>query len=70
MIDPPAAPNPRMDALEAILPAVCKEMCRKGMTGQKQWGRYISFHPDGSGVTQFRVALRRYARITNPSMRM
>lgn len=70
VVDPPAAPNPRMDALEAMLPSVCKELCKKGMTSQKQWERYISLHPDGYGVTQFRVALRRYERITNPSMRM
>ena len=70
VVDPPAVANPRMDTLEAILPSVCKEMCRKGMTIQKQWERYIGLHPDGYGLTQFRVALRRYERITNPSMRM
>lgn len=26
--------------------------------------------PDGYSLTQFRVALRRYERISNPSMRM
>lgn len=40
------------------------------MTSHKQWERYCSAHPDGYNLTQFRVALRRYERESNPSMRM
>lgn len=70
VVDPPAPPNPRLEVLESLLPSVCKELCKTGMTSQKQWERYIALHPDGYGITQFRVALRRYERISNPSMRM
>ena len=45
-------------------------MARKGMTSQKQWERYRATHPDGYSLTQFRVALRRYERLSNPLMRM
>lgn len=70
VVDPPTPPNPRLELLEALLPSVCKELCKKGMTSQKQWERYLALHPDGYGITQFRVALRRYQRISNSSMRM
>lgn len=63
-------PDPRMDALEAMLPSASKEMCKKGMTSQKQWEVYRATHPDGYSLTQFRVCLRRYERVSNPSMRM
>lgn len=42
----------------------------KEMACQKQWERYRAAHPDGYSLTQFRVALRRYERASNPSMRM
>ncbi len=32
--------------------------------------RYRAAHPDGYSLTQFRVALRRYERVSTPSMRM
>ena len=66
----PVESNPRIDDLEAFLPSASKEMGRKGMTSHKQWERYRAAHPDGYSLTQFRVALRRYERISNPSMRM
>lgn len=68
--DSPQPSNPRMEALEACMPIVSKEMTRKGMTSQKQWELYRAKHPDGYSLTQFRVALRRWERISNPSMRM
>ena len=70
VVDSPPPPNPRMEALEAMLPSISKEMSKKGMTITKQWSRYLASHPDGYGLTQFRLALRRYERISNPSMRM
>lgn len=66
-----AAPaNPRRDELESLLPSICKELGKKGMTTLKQWDNYITAHPDGYGLTQFRVAVQRYRLINNPSMRM
>lgn len=58
-------PNPRMEALEAMLPSTCKEMGKKGMTSHKQWERYIAAHPDGYGLTQFRLQIRRYQIVSN-----
>lgn len=52
------------------MPSASKEMARKGMTSHKQWERYRAAHPNGYSLTQFRVALRRYERVSNPSMRM
>lgn len=66
----PIITDPRTVAFEAFLPSVCKEMARKGMTSHKQWELYRSEHPDGYSLTQFRVALRRYQRVSNPSMHM
>ena len=66
----PVELTPRLAALEAFLPSASKELTRPGMTGKKQWQRYRELHPDGYGLTQFHVALRRYERISNPSMRM
>ena len=64
------APNPRRDELESLLPSICKELGRKGMTTLKQWDKYIWEHPEGYGLTQFRLAVQRYRTISNPSMRM
>jgi len=63
-------PHPRRDELEALLPSICKELVRKGMTTLKQWDKYIQEHPEGYGLTQFRLAVQRYRTISNPSMRM
>lgn len=66
----PAAPNPRMDELQALLPAICKALRKKGVTTLMQWHEYIAKHPNGYGLTQFRLALQRYRLINNPTMRM
>lgn len=63
-------PTPRRDELELLLPSICKELGKRGMTTLKQWDKYISEHPEGYGLTQFRVAVQRYRMINNPSMRM
>ena len=70
VVETPTVPNARRDALEAFIPSAIKEMGKRGMTRYKQWERYLSQHPDGYGLTQFRVALRHYERVSNPSMRM
>jgi transposase len=63
-------PNPRMEVLENLLPDICKESGKKGMTTLLQWLAYRKNHPEGYGITQFRIAVQRYRKITNPSMRM
>jgi transposase len=59
-----------MEVLEGLLPDICKELGKKGMTTLLQWDNYRKSHPDGYGLTQFRMAVQRYRRISNPSMRM
>ena len=68
--DDAAPPNPRREELESLLPSICKELGKRGMTTLKQWDKYVSGHPEGYGLTQFRVAVQRYRMINNPSMRM
>lgn len=68
--DDDTPPNPHREELESLLPSICKELGKRGMTTLKQWDKYISEHPDGYGLTQFRVAVQRYRLINNPSMRM
>lgn len=68
--DAPSAPNPRRDTLEALLPEISKDLNRKGMTTMKQWQKYIKAHPEGYGLTQFRISVQRYRMINNPTMRM
>jgi transposase len=61
--------NPRLEELERLLPAITKELSKKGMTTIRQWNEYIKSYPDGYGLTQFRIAIQRYRMINNPSMR-
>jgi len=67
---PTGPPNPRLEELERLLPSISKELGKKGMTIFEQWDRYRKTHPNGYGLTQFRMAIQRYRMITNPSMRM
>jgi len=66
----PSAPNPRREELQALLPNICKALGKKGMTAQKQWQEYIQSHPQGFGLTQFRLEVRRYRLVNNATMRM
>jgi transposase len=62
--------SPRMEELERLMPEIGKELGKKGMTTLQQWDKYRASHPDGYGLTQFRLSIQRYRMITNPSMRM
>jgi transposase len=62
--------NPRMEELDDLMPDICKELSKRGMTTLQQWDKYRESHSDGYGLTQFRLAIQRYRKITNPSMRM
>lgn len=45
------------------------ELSNKGMTKQLLWEEYREQHPDGYGLTQFKVHYARYIQQINPSMR-
>ena len=66
----PSPALPRMEELESMMPEICKELGKKGMTTLIQWDKYRKHHPEGYGLTQFRMAVQRYRRISNPTMRM
>jgi transposase len=59
-----------MEELDSLMPEICKALSKRGMTALQQWDKYRESHPDGYGLTPFRLAIRRYRRIINPSMRM
>lgn len=62
--------EPRMEELDKLLPGICKELGRKGMTLKIQWEKYKLVHPGGYGMTRFSEAIQRYRMITNPTMRL
>lgn len=62
--------NPRMEELDSLMPDICKALSKRGMTTLQQWDKYRESHPGGYGLTQFRLAIQRYRKISNPSMRM
>lgn len=62
--------NPRLEELDRLMPEICKALSKKGMTTLQQWDKYRAVHPDGYGLTQFRLAIQRYRKIAHPSMRM
>lgn len=63
-----SADSPRKQLLDSLLPDIVKALGKKGMTSFKQWEKYISEHPDGYALTQFRYSIQRYKLINNPSM--
>jgi transposase len=68
--DRQAPPNARRQMLDSLMPEICKALSGKHQTSLKQWHKYIAEHPDGYGLTQFRLSIQRYRMISNPVMRM
>ncbi len=66
----PSTSNPRLEELDRLMPEICKSLSKRGMTTLQQWNKYRESHPDGYGLTQFRLAIQRYRKISHPSMRM
>jgi len=53
-----SASLPHMEELEAMMPDICKELGKKGMTTLKQLDKYREIHPEGYGLTPFRSGSR------------
>lgn len=53
-----AKPSPKVQTLQAILPAVEKELKKPGVTVERMWREYKANHPDGFKLSQFRHYLR------------
>lgn len=62
--------NPRMEELDGLMPDICKALSKRRVTSLQLWDTYRESRPDGYGLTQFRLAIQRYRKITSPSMRM
>lgn len=62
ILGPPAPQqqSKRQEILSALLPAISKELRRKGMTQQRLWEDYIAKHPQGYRCSQFKAYLGEY----------
>lgn len=62
--------DPRLEELQALLPAMEKQLKRRGYTLTRLWEEYKAKHPDGYGHTQFFKHYREYANQVKPVMHM
>jgi len=61
-------PSERYKALESYFPSMEKELKRRGMTRQILWRRYITVHPDGFKLSQFKHHYRQWLKRSKPVM--
>lgn len=62
--------DPRLEELQRLLPAMEKQLKRRGYTLTRIWEEYKTKHPDGYGHTQFFKHYREYANQVKPVMHM
>jgi len=67
-VKPSPQPNQRQLELEAILPELCKQLKRKGVTREQLYKQYLEKHPDGFGRTRFFTRLQLYLGQSHPIM--
>lgn len=63
-----AAPNPRLEELELLLPGYCKKLSRRGVTTTQLHQEYLAAHPDGYSISQFRANIRRHLQLSKAVM--
>jgi transposase len=61
--------NERASTLENLLPAICKRLKKKGVTALMLHKEYLKDYPDGYGITQFRLSVQCYLKLSHPVMR-
>jgi len=61
-------PSDKYKTLEALFPAIEKELKRRGMTRQILWERYIARYPDGYKLTQFKYHYQQWIKRSKPVM--
>lgn len=54
--------------LEALLPSICKELKRKGVTKEMLYKDYIANHPGGYSISRFNGFIRLYLAQSRPVM--
>ncbi len=57
-----AVSNPKLEILRSYFPEMEKALKRKGITREHQWHTYISEHPDGYRVSQFKEHYNRWRK--------
>ena len=61
-------PSDKYKILEAMFPVIEKELKRRGITRQVLWSRYISAHPDGYRLSQFKYYYHQWLKRSRPVM--
>ena len=62
--------NDRLQKLFDLFPAIDKELKKKGVTRHMLWEEYKRHHPDGLGVSQFKLYFAQWRAQVNPTMHM
>ncbi len=62
--------NDRHQKLFGLFPAMDKELKKKGVTRHMLWEEYRRDHPDGLGVSQFKLYFSQWRAQVNPTMHM
>jgi len=57
-----AVSNPKLEILRSFFPEMEKALKRKGVTREHLWKKYISDHPDGYRVSQFKEHYNRWRK--------
>lgn len=60
-------PDERLKALTDLFPDIEKKI-KKGTTRIRLWEEYRAKHPDGYGLSQFKILYRRWAQMVNATM--
>jgi len=61
-------PSARQLALESMLPSLCKQLKRKGVTREQLHKQYLEQHPDGYGRSRFNSYIQLYLGQSHPTM--
>ena len=61
-------PSGKYKILEALFPVIEKELKRRGITREMLWSRYITAHPDGYRLTQFKYYYHQWLKRSRPVM--
>jgi transposase len=62
--------NDKLQALFSLFPAIDKELKKKGITRRMLWEQYRAQHPDGLGLSQFKMYYSQWRQQVNPTMHM
>jgi transposase len=62
--------NDRQQKLFELFPAMDKELKKKGVTRHMLWEEYRRDHPDGLGISQFKLYFSQWRAQVNPTMHM